>query len=117
MRGRDRHDLGRRLARLDWARPEHRGENMQWLTDGELQELRDLLEGGLPLEAPECRRLLAVGAWRRARGDPKAGERPRMSDEELEAWAAQVNAAIDERLRGGRLVPRGDGNFNWVRDR
>jgi hypothetical protein len=40
-----------------------------------------------------------------------------MTDEELEEWGARVNAAIDERLRGGRLVPRGDGNFNWVRDR
>ena len=38
---------------------------------------------------------------------------PQPSDEEVEERAAQVNAAIDERLAGGRLVERADGNFTW----
>jgi len=115
MKHQARNDLRRRLERLAWATGENRGlQDIPWLTSPKLVQLRDLLEDGVPIEAPTCQRLLTVAWTRRARGEPEEGKPKRMTEAELEERAERVNAAIDERRGRGRLIARDDGNFSWV---
>lgn len=126
MRQRAR-DRTQRLDRVEQLGRAQTGEATDWLTDLEFDTYTELRRSGLPVEANECHRLLAVAQARRARGEAKPNNLwrvdaeegrptviPQMSDEELEAWTAKVNA---ERPAGGRLVERGDGNYNWRPDR
>jgi hypothetical protein len=103
MRGRARYDLARRLGRLE--RPSgHRGSgrDSEWLTETEFEEYAELRRSGVPIEATDCQRLLAVARGRRARGEAKGGELwrvdvaegrptviPRLSDEEVDRLAAE----------------------------
>jgi hypothetical protein len=121
-------DLQRRLGRLE--RPsghQGSGRDSEWLSPAEFEEYAKLRESGVPIEATDCQRLLAVARGRRARGEAKGGELwrvdvaegrptviPRLSDDEVDRLAEEWNESNPPR---GRLVPRGDGNFSWVRDR
>jgi hypothetical protein len=80
MRGRARHDLVRRLARLDGEIPDvihtlrvGHDHLCDWSTEEEFDELAELVkEGGLPLEAEECQALLRRAWRRRARKEPRS---------------------------------------------
>jgi hypothetical protein len=79
MRGRARHDLRRRLERLDREVPEvihrlrvGRDHLCDWSTEEEFDQLAELVkEGGLPLEAEECQTLIRRAWGRRARKEPR----------------------------------------------
>jgi len=98
------------------------GEDSEWLDDEEFAEYAELRRRGLPVEAPDCRRLLARARARRKRDEAKPNGLwrvdieegrptvvPRMSDEELKEWGQRVHDASPR----GRLVERGDGNSSW----
>src|SRR5439155_3858474 len=80
MRGRARHDLRRRLGRLDGEVPDvirtlrvGHDHLCDWSTEEEFAELVKLTkEGGLPLEAEECQVLIRRAWGRRARKEPRS---------------------------------------------
>jgi hypothetical protein len=83
MKHRARHDLARRLGRLEWRTGEIPGEIRElragndhlcdWLDDEEFAELAKLVkEGDLPLDAEECQALVRRAWGRRARKEPRS---------------------------------------------
>jgi hypothetical protein len=78
MKHRARHELRRRLERLEGPNVgtplglrDASGEHVtDWLSGDEFEELADLLRSGLSVEARACQRLLAFAWQRYARGEP-----------------------------------------------
>jgi hypothetical protein len=79
MRPRTRHDVARRLARLDGDVPDvirtlriGADHLCDWSTEEEFDQLAELVkEAGLPLEAEECQTLIRRAWGRRARKEPR----------------------------------------------
>jgi hypothetical protein len=91
VKQRARHDLRRRLARLEWLPGTGEVLSLQvgadhlcdWLDDEEFEQLAELMtERGLPVEAEECQMLLLRAWGRRARKEPRARELWRVLFEE-----------------------------------
>jgi hypothetical protein len=80
MRPRARHDLARRLARLDGDVPAvihtlrvGHDHLCDWSTPEEFDQLAELVkQDGLPLEAEECQTLIRSAWRRRARKEPRS---------------------------------------------